>query len=672
MSAKNNINEKITDVSYERDLSQKLQSLTDSISVPEELNEENVLNLLLKEDSKIREKKFKRQKFSKYLGIAAAILVFAPVIFAMCLNSVGIMGVKYKEGRLCVTQSALKTQKTENGFEIIQSYNRLYHFYDRINWAEKVNVKLKQSFLYKTDAPSYSDGDKPDIQIGIPGMHETINETVYLEPDGQTYGVQSGEKVLIYDEYIISYCDINSEDNNCISIIKTDKKETKKVAEITDIQKEYGNNAIVLYMYKYNEMLVVLCQISVEDSIETQTIIYNLSNPNQPEKVVSLKMNGELEYSRIKDGYLYTFTKTVKNIKEDISPQVNGKEISEKDIYVGNMRWGEGYFFEKIAYNIVSVLDLKNPKGYKSSVAIMSNNTQDSYFGENSLYLFYLTDGNMRILRFGIDDGEIEAEYATDISSKYYHNIRCISEYGDKLRIVVDEKISPGEDIKNDFHKYTMSIYVLDDKFNEIGSIYNFLNDIHYDRQTPIGTVDMFGDMAILLLDNVLYHIDMSEPATMTLINDGKIGTNFNRTQSITNNLFVNFGYISDAGDHYHRMNIMKIQENGLSKNYTVELEDESNYYRYNSEEGTPLLYIGEKGILGIYVSKDIKDNSTDKNLHSFILYTITDEGVEFYKSIDLGNCGKEASKYTNITAIYKDGYIYIVIPGQKVIVEEL
>ncbi|MCH5251376.1 MAG: beta-propeller domain-containing protein [Lachnospiraceae bacterium] len=295
--------------------------------------------------------------------------------------------------------------------------------------SEDAAVQNNSMAESKTDSENSSDYSKTDMQV------EGIAEGDIVKTDGNCiYTVKettTGVQITIY---------------------RANGGNTKQISEIPVSGVDYrelhleGNHLILIGESWQNSYAGT--EADTETATEeydyydrrshalTNIVIYDISNPEKPQKLTELTQSGNFGTTRISDGYLYTFSNYRVgygecNVEEPekFVPYVNGKIMEEKEIELVGEK-GSNKFL------VMTSLSLDSPDKFTDSLATLGGG-ETYYMNDVNIYAtqsFYqqgLFGSGQRtsIARYSYRKGKFEYQARTQIrgsieSSYYMHEYK--------------------------------------------------------------------------------------------------------------------------------------------------------------------------------------------------------------------------------------------------------
>lgn len=282
-------------------------------------------------------------------------------------------------------------------------------------------------------------------------QEKTVDEGDIVKTDGE-YIYTARYTAYYYDSYY------DSDSSPTITITKADDG---KLSEVSTIKLDYliadNNSTTYEYcrfqdFYLYKDSLIVLYTREREFPsakysytlyrTNSNIVIYDISNRENPKKQKTLTQSGYYEGSRISDGYLYTVSsfytdndifddpKTDASDYERYIPYLNNKVIPCDSIYYSR------HLLDMNTYVVTSV-DLDNPDDFADAKSVAATGAQ-LYVGTASIYLYstlYDEIEKTEIMKIGYKKGRLTVGSRAVIAGYLYDSF-ALSEYDGHLRIV--------------------------------------------------------------------------------------------------------------------------------------------------------------------------------------------------------------------------------------------
>lgn len=354
-----------------------------------------------------------------------------------------------------------------------------------------------------------------------------------------------------------------------LTITETDNGSLKVLAtiDLSELSKDKENEYLDFHeFYLYNDSIVLLYtrqNYASEDTVtETNILIYDIKDRENPKKKMSFTQSGWYESSRISDGFLYTisdFSETNLDTPTPYTnyiPSVNGKTVACSNIYYPrNIMMTTTY--------VVTSLDLNNPTDFTDTKAIPTNGGH-TYVSDSSIYFYTTLHDEVtktEITKVYYDKGKLNPGENAIIAGYLYDSF-ALSEYNGHLRIVAtipanniallrditrlgiattsEDAATTNMEIKEDVNV----IYILDQNMQLTGK----LSGIAPGEQ--IYSARFMGDIGYFVTfrnTDPLFSVDLSDPTNPTILGQLKIPGFSNYLHFYENDLLMGFGEEIDA-----------------------------------------------------------------------------------------------------------------------------
>lgn len=554
----------------------------EDIEIPESLMPEKVQKKL--EDANLTQDKPKKsiwKKTAPFVATAAAV--------ACCIISVEL----YQNTRKAPVPNT-EVQKVDQNTEIAEHKTNeevgYKNAYKKMETYQKLREKEKEQ-LYYTNKMEGDIMESTGIQNETAEDSITNNESKdYSDTNVRTEGVDEGDMAKTDGAYIYTFskrydkekCDYS----NSITITKADGK---KITEISSIPLQDGYGYDNEFYIKGDTLTVVssvtpkslkeikelykatnapfsnfseeywrqiMCNYACYDCEDAEnkeanlitdyaieyavTYVYDISDRSEPKLSATTFQDGQKISSRMVDNILYTISTRefdAEQIKKDnpltYIPQIAGREIEEKDVYVEKDEKGAlytvitAYDVNKGAYvdqladygncdsiyvsgsNIYTIsvcnqeMDLEEEfiKNIDSAIKSVFSTKEDVYQRKyySKINKFSFKNGKLRPIGNARFDGNIEDDYSVD---EYNGYLRLLTTYFDKN---IDEK---------------NALYVFDETMKEVGKLKGIAKD------ERVYSALFHGDMAYFVTfeqKDPLFSVDLSNPKKPTIVGELKM-----------------------------------------------------------------------------------------------------------------------------------------------------
>lgn len=486
----------------EQDLLYKIEVGSENIVVPDSLKPENMKKKL--EQCAWEERRRKRRRQWKFAGAAAAgiVLVAGITVYqnrtrmvksdSAVINSADSSdGVAAKSVEKCPVNKG----NQENQKYYAKSYKEIRKYIEASEKEETAKGSTKEQLLCADATGDYSNTNV---------RQEGVDEADVAKTDGR-------------------YLYVLEDDGDYVSIVDT-KTSMKKISEIKAPKDETIEE---FYLTEKNKKVVIICSNSSDDDYEgvedvtrssliskqtegTRVVTYDVQDKKHPKKAGEVSQNGEYEFSRISDGYLYIFSNywVAENWKKKhpstYIPYVDGDLMKAKDICLPEGTKG-------CMYEIVSSINLKQPDKIADSKAIFSEGG-DAYVSNKNIYYYeeeWTDNGKQEktlLRKLSYKKGKL-AVVAQKTFKGYLNDSFSIDEYDGYLRMVVTR----GK---------TNAVYVLDQKLKLTGKITNLAKDERVYSARFLGDTGYFVTYKEM---DPLFSVDLSNPKNPKILGRLKI-----------------------------------------------------------------------------------------------------------------------------------------------------
>lgn len=486
----------------EQDLLHKIEAGSENVVVPDSLKPENMKKKL--EQHAWEERRRKRRRQWKFAGAAAACIVLVAGIAVyqnqMKLNETGSTVTKSADSSDSVVAKSVEKCPVNKGNQENQKY-----------YAK--SYKEIRKYIEASEKEETAKGSTKEQQLCADATGDHSNTNVRQE------GVDEADVAKTDGRYLY----VLEDDGDYVSIVDT-KTSMKKISEIKAPKDETIEE---FYLTEKNKKVVMICSNSSDDDYEdvedvtrssliskqtegTRVVTYDVQDKKHPKKAGEVSQNGEYEFSRISDGYLYIFSNYwvagnwKKKHPSTYIPYVDGELMKAKDIYLPEGTKG-------CMYEIVSSINLKKPDKIADSKAIFSEGG-DAYVSNKNIYYYeeeWTGNGKQEktlLRKLSYKKGKL-AVVAQKTFKGYLNDSFSIDEYDGYLRMVVTR----GK---------TNAVYVLDQKLKLTGKITNLAKDERVYSARFLGDTGYF---VTYKETDPLFSVDLSNPKNPKILGRLKI-----------------------------------------------------------------------------------------------------------------------------------------------------
>lgn len=486
----------------EQDLLYKIEVGSENVVVPDSLKPENMKKKL--EQCAWEECRRKRRRQWKFAGAAAA-----------CIVLVAGITVYQNRTRMVKSDSAVINSADSSDGVVAKSVEKY-----PVNKGNQENQKYYaksykeiRKYIEASEKEETAKGSTKEQQLCADATGDYSNTNVRQE------GVDEADVAKTDGRYLY----VLEDDGDYVSIVDT-KTSMKKISEIKAPKDETIEE---FYLTEKNKKMVMICSNSSDDDYEdvedvtrssliskqtegTRVVTYDVQDKKHPKKAGEVSQNGEYEFSRISDGYLYIFSNYwvagnwKKKHPSTYIPYVDGELMKAKDIYLPEGTKG-------CMYEIVSSINLKQPDKIADSKAIFSEGG-DAYVSKKNIYYYeeeWTGNGKQEktlLRKLSYKKGKL-AVVAQKTFKGYLNDLFSIDEYDGYLRMVVTR----GK---------TNAVYVLDQKLKLTGKITNLAKDERVYSARFLGDTGYF---VTYKETDPLFSVDLSNPKNPKILGRLKI-----------------------------------------------------------------------------------------------------------------------------------------------------
>ena len=477
---------------------------------------------------------------------------------------------------------------------------------------------------------------------------------------------------------------------------------------------EYETDVYVSDLYLYNDMLVVLGNVSGYNTVsedydwKTSCFVSFYTTDETPQLIDTYYQEGSYNDVRISpEGYMYLITGysswdfyRIDN-PEDIEKYIptcgvgyNVECIPAEDILLPEESIENMY---NLSYTVIGSLDLTQTGTFSAvDTKALAGYTGEIYCSGDNMYTTFGWE-DTDITRISIKGGTITPEASGTVSGRVNDQF-SMSEYGGYFRIAVTN-----DEYKEVYHSYygdeegifdrikdTLTgeesgyysqervkrdnrLYVLDMDLNIVGSVEDFGID------EEIKSVKFSGDMAYVVTyeqTDPLFAIDLSNPTNPTILDEFKILGYSTYMQEWNDGLLLGFGVNADENGKETGIKLTMFDNSDpynldAVATYTLDRTEEEWLYSEAVWERKALLIAPEKNLIGVpvtvekYVYYDVDAETEFNNTGKYMFFSF-DNG-EFVFRGEISSTENNAWIEGFSRAVYIGDYVY-ALSGEKFI----
>jgi len=460
-----------------------------------------------------------RKKIAKRISFRVATAVVACV--AVFVSVWAIHSNKNSD----ITPDIVSTESYTEIYKVVNDLLPKYSDYAEGDiWTDDEYEYYEEIITNDTDQEVLEE-DLPDMEVPESPTDVTVNkkpitndsEESHSETTTQVAGVDESDMVKTDGKYIYSL----SFDSGKLRIIKAGK-DAELISSITIDKFNFYNTGD---MYLVGDKIVILgSKYAMLSNKETTVVhIYDVSNKETPKRVYVCEQSGYYNNSRLIGDKLYLISDYCverNNLKKEkpasYIPSVKcenfNSTIKAEDIIVNN-NCTEAMYTVICGYSVTDG-SLISTKTFLGGIYTLYSSTQNIILAE------YSKKGTTAILRYSIDDGQIEFKAKGEIKGSLLNQF-SIDEYGDNFRFVSTYY----KEMKNEagviYKSVTCNLLsVLDENLKLIGKIDDIAPDERIYSARFMGTTAYF---VTFKETDPLFSVDLSDPKNPKIIGALKI-----------------------------------------------------------------------------------------------------------------------------------------------------
>lgn len=510
---------------------------------------------------------------------ASRFIPAAAIMLAVCIIGVSVWGVG-------ISKPPVQGSPTVEGTAAVPAtttYSAIYNLFEEIYetqvpkqsiWGKIKGfaTKGKDVVLYATDnyfvEESIEESVDADGATAVQNKENTSTGTVnkdYSQTNKQVAEVDEADMVKTDGEYIY----ILNKNDGTVEITKANDGELEKTFTLqTGMDMRLKNSDTqALDMYISDNRLIVigaqyLNNVNGEFGQRTKAMIYDIANPENPQKANEFAQSGYYISSRLYNGVLYLFSNQTyyqKPEKNDIATYVptlyDGDKkcpVSEDDIYIFDGEVDRQYLIAcSIDINKGERIDSKTSLGGGDTIYV---NTKSVYAAAADCTASYEKDSDTvekyldstRLIKFSIENGKFTSAVEGSVRGNILNQF-SMDEYDGYFRIVttvsgaVKEKADENEEseiIESDIAvsrtndtsvadtvsfttlPTTNALFVLDKNLKVVGQIVNLAPD---ERVYSVRFMGKYGYFVTFRQVDPLFAVDLSNPTAPKVLSALKI-----------------------------------------------------------------------------------------------------------------------------------------------------
>lgn len=550
-------------------------------------------------------------------------------------------GIKNKEQLVTLLEERTKAQQ-----KLFDTQNR------------NVTMESSQSGTTKKSAQSGSAASSTNIQV------KGVDEGDIVKTDGDFIYFSRGTDVVVTSAA--------KKDSKLVSTISPENFHPTELYLHQNLLIIIGNSHKVSHKPSTQSAVV---DRAVIPRGKTTALIYDVTDPKQPEKVREVSMDGSLISSRKTDGYLYLIAnqhppahvlQKKKEKDDDFRPSIKDTAVSKKAY---PLSYESMYFFpdtQDKSFLLLGSINL-NKLDEKATIEAYLGASSQLYMSKNHLYIAAYqysknfspkNNGpelsiarppvNTAISQFQINNGAITYNASTVVEGRLINQF-AMDERDGTFRVATTK-----DTVWNDDKPSTNNLYTFDMQMNPLGSLEGLAKG---ERIYSVRFMDRFAYMVTFKQVDPLFVIDLKNPKKPAVLGKLKIPGFSNYLHPLDDDHLIGFGQNTKLVNSDHgqeprvqidglKISVFNVSNPAKPKEEYSEIIGEGHSNTELNHNHHALYKHPEKPIFGfpatIYDAKTVHKGDASYQDESFafegvFLYRITpDEGIELKDTITL------------------------------------
>lgn len=608
----------------DKEIIRDIKRKSEDVEIPESIKPDNMMKMIEKKESKIKKHKIIKQIVG-WGAVAAVIIISFMIGKSGMKDTIKIEDNKQSDQYTYAYISEKLNSLIGKGGETVWEDNE-YNMYEMADGA----VNDAEARYGMTEAADIGKGSTEDDSYSTNIQVQDVDEADVVKNDGR-------------------YIYIFNRKGGRIDIIDTDND--IKISSTCSIESylEYMNAE----MYICDDRLVIVGSYVTN---ETNISIYDISDKSNIKEINTIRQQGNYYTLRMKDGYVYILTDIMlegKVTEDNCVPMLDGKQISPEHVSITDDISSPGYIF------VVSV-DLNNPEKAADEYAVTLDIGYEfcEYVSENAIYLCsnVRMGGENILYKINYKNGKFSDAISGNVQGYVYGQF-AMDEYNGYLRMVTTyEKASEGNS------KNILTIF--DENLNQVGMIDDMA------KNETIKSARFEGNTGYFVTyreTDPLFKVNLTDPENPQIEGELKIPGYSGYLHLWGDNNVIGIGY----DDNKLKLSMFETGTTDEMKELaTRKFEDYS--YSPGTYNHKALMIDYDKNIIGFVC---VYDNSityeifsyTDDEFVSRMSVDISGENSYFTDCLNYGG-----GSYSDIRGMYIGDTVYIVIPGDKVVMADI
>ncbi len=567
------------------------------------------------------------------------------------------------------------------------SYNEIYKIFEsqkKTSFFDRLNgITEDELYGYYVEEDFGSIDDAEDAGTGVTTQNSNTSGLKGSKPDGSVIQEESEESADEFSETTEQVAGVNEADivktdgkniyyisNNILNILSADGKDSVLLSK-TVISGDYDVNCSEMFL-KGNHIIILKTDIYETGNNKSSVLIYDISNPEKPQKKAESCQEGYYTSSRMIGDYIYLVSNCPINVnhikKGDPSTFVPTIECEDKKAPVPADSIYR--YDDEITSNRYTVIGAYNYKdGSLSSTASLLGGTDQIYCSTENIILantyYYKNDAdsesesysmnNIKVSRLAVKDGKIEYKNSGEVEGTL-ENQFFIDEHNGYFRFVTT--VTERKEVTRTFENSDQTVVsmsddtsarltVLDSELKKVGEIKDLA------KGERVYSVRFMGDIAYFVTfrqTDPLFSADLSDPENPKILGELKIPGFSEYMYPYADGKLLGFGM--EADEKTGRTSFLKLSMFNILDPANVTEEDKTviNGYYYSPA-------LNSHKAMMVQVNKNlIGFAATDYNNIVYMIYNYTGEGFE-----ELATVGIEADYESTVRGLFVGDSFYVI-----------
>ena len=469
----------------------------------------------------------------------------------------------------------------------------------------------------------------------------------FTDTNVRTEGVAEGDIIKTDGNYIYEYDD-RTEHIRIYRIGRGDFEEISSINLLKDM--DFASELFI-----NGDRLVIMGSTNdiKNDRGTVVSAIYDVSDRKHPKRLKDVEQDGRYHSARVKDGFLYTFSRYNVRLEEmeekdykTYIPETDGDLIPEECVLVPEDCNTTEYF-------VITGTDLETGKPVDRRAILAGGDlvyvSTDSIFLTDRQYNWdsYGYSDLTNLIRFSYKDGSFRKE-AEGFVPGYLNDYYSIDEYNGYVRLVTTYEI--------DWTTYN-GLYILDEDLERVSVIKKLAEG------ETVKSARFMGDTAYFVTFRTrdpLFSVDLSDPENPEIMGYLKIPGFSAYLHPYDETHLLGIGYDADERGWEQEVKLTMFDVSDPSDVIEEDTKLLRGFYSASVlENPKALMFDAKRGVFGFSLCVENPTGEDDDSVYQ--VYT-WDNGFE--KLLDYGLKGDARGNVIDVRGLIADGYLYVIKAG--------